>query len=273
MQAMVIDRDEFAQMVSAARRRQLSVATPEGRATVARRHLASPASPAFAEAFRLLALSVMGLGTTRPVKTIMVMGAYPGDGRTTTVANLGIALAELGSRVLAVEADARAPGLASLLGVGAQPRPLARSALSVVSTSFEGLLLVRPAWGNAAVDPPTAEQAALPLLKRAQQMVSARGRRQERQESEPVLPALRTIEAFIQDTCQQKSREEPLADFVILDSPPCLRYSDAFLLAPQVDGVLYVVRRRRQDVEAQQGIQARLRALGANVVGAVYNEA
>jgi polysaccharide biosynthesis transport protein len=64
----------------------------------------------------------------------------------------------------------------------------------------------------------------------------------------------------------------PLADFIILDSPPCLAWSDAFFLAPLADSVLYVVRRRKQNVDAQRNIQVQLAGMGVNVLGVVYNE-
>ena len=53
------------------------------------------------------------------------------------------------------------------------------------------------------------------------------------------------------------------ADIVLLDSPPCLLYSDAFVLSPLVDGILYVVRSGSQDKAAQRRVQ---RQLGGELV-------
>lgn len=264
LQAAVINHDEFAQMVDAALRRQSSglseIASTDGHAPKG----LTGASSAFSEAYRMLALSIARLDETRPMRTIIVMGAYPGDGRTTTVANLGIALAELGKRVLVVESDARAPQLASFLGVPSQPQAVPRNALSVLATRFDGLLLVRPVWA-ANDSPPPEPRLMAKLLKR--------GRAKGDGDEQLVLPALRTVRAFVESRSCHGSPSDSVADFVILDSPPCLRYSDAFFLARETDGVLYVVRRRRQDVQAQRAIQAQLRTIGANIIGAVYNEA
>ena len=62
------------------------------------------------------------------------------------------------------------------------------------------------------------------------------------------------------------------ADVVLLDSVACLVAPDAYVLAPLADGVLYVVRRRQQDVVSQQSVIARLERFGARMLGALYNE-
>jgi hypothetical protein len=44
-------------------------------------------------------------------------------------------------------------------------------------------------------------------------------------------------------------------------------------LVPHVEGILYVVRRRAQDVAAQRAVQSQIKRLGGRVLGVVYNEA
>jgi Mrp family chromosome partitioning ATPase len=63
-----------------------------------------------------------------------------------------------------------------------------------------------------------------------------------------------------------------VADFVVVDSPPCLHDAEAFLLGSFVDGIIYVVRRRPQDARAQREIRAQLDRLGTRVLGVVFNE-
>lgn len=62
------------------------------------------------------------------------------------------------------------------------------------------------------------------------------------------------------------------ADVVLLDSVACLSAPDAYILAPLVDAVIYVVRRRQQDVVAQRSVIARLTRFGARLAGTLYNE-
>ncbi len=64
-------------------------------------------STPFAESFRLLALNVGSALAQEPCKGVVVMSAYPGDGRSLIAANLAIALAERQPTILG-DADSRA---------------------------------------------------------------------------------------------------------------------------------------------------------------------
>jgi Mrp family chromosome partitioning ATPase len=189
----------------------------------------------FVETFRLLAVNVQQMAVTQGIQSILVMSAYAGDGRTLTVVNLARALAEMGLRVVVVETAGPAV---------APARPLALSA------NGKG-----PASANGTA---SAADAAAAYL------------RASRTAAQSTLSVTQGDPAAIKDMLEAL---RPLTDVVLLDSPACLHNADAYMLAPLVDGVIYVVRRRRQDVNAQREIQAHLTRLGARVLGAVYNEA
>src|SRR5437016_6204509 len=78
--------------------------------------LADPHSPA-AEAYRSLAANLQFAYGDRQLQTIGVTSAAEGEGKSTTVANLALALAQNGRRVIVVDADLRRPGQHSLFGV------------------------------------------------------------------------------------------------------------------------------------------------------------
>jgi Mrp family chromosome partitioning ATPase len=63
------------------------------------------------------------------------------------------------------------------------------------------------------------------------------------------------------------------ADIVLLDSPPCLLYADAFVVSSMVDGVLYVVRAGSQDKAAQRRVQRQLEQAKGRLLGVVFNDA
>src|SRR5919198_4889877 len=70
----------------------------------------------FAEAYRTLRANISFSSIDRPVRTILVTRAAPREGKTTTVINLGIIMAQAGPRVLIVDADFRRPSLHHIFG-------------------------------------------------------------------------------------------------------------------------------------------------------------
>jgi len=62
-----------------------------------------------------------------------------------------------------------------------------------------------------------------------------------------------------------------MADLVIVDTPPCLIYSDAFVISHLVDGILYVMRAGAQNKAAQRRVQRQLSQSKARLLGVVFN--
>lgn len=77
---------------------------------------ADPHSPR-AESFRTLRTNLQFLDVGRPERAFVVTSAMPAEGKSTTSANLAIALAESGASVLLVDADLRKPNLHEYLGI------------------------------------------------------------------------------------------------------------------------------------------------------------
>ena len=72
--------------------------------------LTDPLSPA-AEPFRILAANLDFVNLERNARTIMFTSATHGEGKSTTVANLAVALARGGRRVILADLDVRKPSL------------------------------------------------------------------------------------------------------------------------------------------------------------------
>ena len=198
----------------------------------------------FAEAYRALRANISFSSIDRPVKTILVTSAAPREGKTTTVINLGIILAQAGSRVVIVDADFRRPSLHHIFGFlpnGKKVLP-GLSNLIVGNSSIEDVRLpsgfARVGLVPAGIMPPNPNE-----LISSQRMKSV-------------------IAELSEDV-----------DYVLIDSPPCVLYSDAFLLAPLTDGVLYVVRSGSQDKAAQRRVQRQLQQTKARMLGVVFNDA
>src|SRR5512145_2645227 len=89
--------------------------TPQGPAGSLVAHH-DPKSPA-AEAYRSLRTSIQFAGLDHKCRSIVVTSSSPGEGKSTTVANFGVVLAQTGSRVCLVDSDLRRPTLHRIFGL------------------------------------------------------------------------------------------------------------------------------------------------------------
>jgi capsular exopolysaccharide synthesis family protein len=196
-------------------------------------------SPA-AEAYRALRTSVRFLDVERPLTTILVTSPEEGDGKTTTVAHLALAISRAGQRVFVVCGDLRKPQLHRHLGVDASP-------------GLTSVLLGEVELVEALQKVPGEQDLA----------VLAAG-------EEPPNPSeLLSTEAAADVIWSLAER----ADVVIIDSPPVLPVADALVLAQQVDGVILVADARRTGLPEIREACQRLEQVHAPMVGTVLNSA
>jgi len=198
----------------------------------------------FAEAYRALRANITFSSIDRPVRTILVTSASPMEGKTTTVINLGIIMAQAGPRVMIVDADFRRPSLHHLFGFipNGKRNPAGLSDL-IVGNAQPGDVMMPSGFARVTLVP------AGTIPPNPNELLSSQ-----------------RMKVVMADLASR-------ADFVLIDSPPCLLYSDAFVLAPTTDGVLYVVRAGSHDVETQRRMQRQLQQAKARMLGAVFNGA
>jgi capsular exopolysaccharide synthesis family protein len=197
----------------------------------------------FAEAYRNLRANLSFSSAGEPAKTILVTSAGPNEGKTTTLLNLGIIIGQAGPRVLVVDADFRHPSLHELIGFGANGRGLPPGLSNLIAGTAQLQDVVLPSgFSRVGVLPAGAIPANPGELLGSQRM-----------------------RAVIRELAAQ-------ADFVLLDSPPCLQYAEAYLLSSMVDGVLYVVRAGTQDPAVQRRVQRQLQQAKARMLGVVFND-
>jgi len=137
---------------------------------------------------------------------VVVTSALPGEGKSTTAANLAAAMAEDGSRVLLVDADLRRPTVADTTGLESA------LGLSTVLIGKAQLFGTVQRWGDTTVDVLTSGEI-------------------------PPNP-LQLIESRAMGTLIEHARTA--YDFVVFDSPPLLSLVDAAVLARRTDGPLVV---------------------------------
>jgi succinoglycan biosynthesis transport protein ExoP len=196
--------------------------------------LAEPSSAA-AEPYRALRTSVDlavsgaavgGVARARP-KTIMVTSAVEGEGKTTTVANLAIALARTGRHVVLVDLDFRRPGVGPSFHL--EPGPgVIDAALGTVPLS-DALVPVSGGSGDGwkLNGGSSAGEGVLEVLPAG--------------EVSPLAGDLVATEAFQRLVTHLRGS----ADVILVDSPPLLGAGDALAVSALVDSIVVVTRYSR----------------------------
>lgn len=199
---------------------------------------ASPAADSFAEAIRTLRNSILLGSFNRPLKSILVTSAAPGEGKTTTAVHLALAHARQKYRTLLVDADLRRPSVHRLLGIPAGP---GLAAVLSDGLDWRGRLVKLDGLPDLDVLPAgLAVRGAAELLGRS-------------------LPAI-------------LGEAASGYDLVVLDSPPVLGFPEPLQMAAAVDGVVLVALAGKTDRKAVASAVATLQRLRANVMGVVLNE-
>ena len=189
------------------------------------------------EAFRSLRTSILLSTPDRPPNSLLVTSTQPAEGKTTVACNLAISLAQLGHRVLLVDADLRSPSLHKLFGISGS-----LGLVSYLTGQQDWRAVVRPS-GSDGLD----VLVCGPMPPNPCELLSSQ-----------------RMGALIRSANAEYG-------FIIVDSSPMLALADGRILAPLVDGVLLVVKTgttpREQLLHAQSGI----RSVGGNLIGVVLN--
>ena len=199
--------------------------------------LHKPLSPT-AEAYRGLRTNLQFSAVDHPPKSVVMTSPGPGEGKSITLANLAVVMAQSGMRVILVDTDLRRPvqhkifGLPNRHGFSDAIISQENEFLQYLqNTSVENIRLL----SSGSLPPNPAELLASGKMK---ELISA-------------------LEAD--------------ADVVLYDSPPALVVSDAAILGTRVDGVLLVNDSgRTRSAEAKRAIEE-LRRVRANILGVVLN--
>ncbi len=198
------------------------------------------------EAFASLAANLLFSSRESHIASLMVTSPGAGDGKTTMTLGVARALATLGKRVIAIEADLRHPRFAERLGL---PRNSGFAGLSAGVTTLESALV--------AIDAET---------------MRARSGRFDEGVSFAVLPAgppLATPQGILSGPMMGQIVAEcrSLADLVLIDTPPIGVVHDAITLAGLVDAALLVARLNWTTKDAARKSQRILRQLDLRVLG------
>jgi polysaccharide biosynthesis transport protein len=207
-----------------------------------------------AEAFNLLHAHLRLLTVDRELRTLLVVSAAPGDGKTTVARHLATAAERMGSRVLLLEADMRHPTVAQQLDLPAGP------GLSDVLSGTESLW---SATWMVDLDSASANGAGAQMRFGGPMLdVLVAG------DELPLNPG-ELMDNHAMDTVLEQAKSN--YDFVVIDTPPLAAVSDAFPLLRKVDGVIIVGRVGRTRRDVAQRLHATLSGAGVPLLGVVAN--
>ena len=201
----------------------------------------SPDAEVIAEAFGMLQTNIAFSLPAGAVKTLVFTSPLPGDGKTTTVVNLALSLAQRGVRVLLVDADVRRGVVHSIFRGDREPG---------LSEILRGLARFEQVRRRISVD----GRSVLDYVSTGKFVPGSYGL--------VVSAAMRDLLA--------RAREE--YDLVIVDTPPVNIITDAAVLAANADGVIVVARVGVTQAPALSYAVEQLRHVRAAVLGVVLND-
>ena len=191
------------------------------------------------EAYRTLRTNIQFSSVDKPIRTLLVTSSSPGEGKSTTVANLAVVMAQTGQRVIVVDTDLRRPVLHKVFDIpnntGLTTALLAGEHLAIEDQLQETEIGNLHVLTSGPVPPNPSE------LLGSQRMAH-----------------------LIQMLVEQ-------ADLVIFDSPPVLAVTDSAVLGRQVDGVLLVAEAGGTREQALVSAVGELQKTGANLLGVALN--
>lgn len=191
-----------------------------------------------AECTRAVRTNLLFMSPDKPFKRMLVTSSGPQEGKSTTVINLGITMAQSGNRVLIIDTDMRRPRLHKAFGV---PNEVGVSSVvvgegkaedAIKSTEVSGLFVL-------PCGPVPPNPAELLHTKAFAELLNQLGEKFDR---------------------------------ILLDSPPVGAVADAVVLATQADGVVVVLKAGQTHREVAQRTVKALRDVKANIYGAVLND-
>jgi polysaccharide biosynthesis transport protein len=192
--------------------------------------IASPHS-AQAEAFRMLRANLEFVNLDRGARSILVTSALEKEGKSTTVANLAVALARAGQKVALVDLDLRRPAIAKFFGIpGSYPGV---TNLVAGSSTLEQALVEVSRTPNAGPDTPHVGGNGVGSAGSAGVLKVL-----------PSGPVPRDPGEVVNDRRLATALDqlERAFDFVLVDTPPLLSVGDAMALSAHVDAMITVAR-------------------------------
>ncbi|OQR54015.1 CpsD/CapB family tyrosine-protein kinase [Bacillus sp. CDB3] len=191
-----------------------------------------------AEQYRNIRTNIEFTSVDNHIRSIVVTSAEPGDGKTTTIANLAVVFGQQGKKVLVIGADLRKPTIQNLFaihhsnGLTSLLSGQAKLMQCIQKTDVENVYLM----ASGPIPPNPAELLGNRVMDEA------------------------LLEAY------------NMFDIILIDTPPVLVVTDAQILANKCDGVILVVRSEQTEKDNIVKAKQILDKASGKLLGVVLND-
>jgi capsular exopolysaccharide synthesis family protein len=198
--------------------------------------ITAPKSP-ISEQYKTIRTNINFSSVDQEMRSIMVTSSGPGEGKSTTAANMAVVFAQQGKNVLLVDADMR--------------KPTAHYTFNVQNTFGLTTVLTRQKTLREVIHQTEVDHLDLltcgPVPPNPAELLSSR-----------------SMEEFLVDVYADY-------DMVIFDTPPILAVTDAQVLANQCHGTILVVSSGTTEVESGQKAKELLQTAKGKLLGVILN--
>lgn len=199
--------------------------------------ISNPRSP-IAEAYRALRTNLEFSNLDKSLRALLVTSAGAEEGKSTTLANLAVTIAQSGKRVILADADLRRPTQHQIFEL--------KNNAGLTDMARDDALLAAPPLQDSGVP-------NLQILTSGQLPPNPAEILGSKRMSEILVALLER------------------ADLILFDAPPVLAVTDAVVLSAKMDGVLLVVSAGKTKRENAKKARAQLEKINARILGAVVN--
>ena len=192
----------------------------------------------WSEAYRMVRSNIQFMSIDKPARSIIVTSALHGEGKSMTVANLGVVMAQTDLKTIIVDADLRRP---------------TQHKIFQVTNSIGVTDLLR------ATEPDLKDYLKETRIKNLFLLTCGE------------LPSNPSELLGSQRMAQLLTSLSEFADMVIFDSSPIVAFTDAAVLSTKIDGVVLVTLANQTRLEIVRQAVRNLQQVGANLMGGVLN--
>ena len=191
------------------------------------------------EAYRVIRTNIQFSSTVgKKLKSVVITSTIASEGKSTTISNLGVVLAQAGYKTLILDCDFRKPVLHKIFKL----RNIGLTNCITSGENIEDFIQESNVEKNlfvltSGVIPPNPSE-----ILGSKEMESL----------------IRTLEQRF--------------DYVLIDMPPVMPVTDTLVLAGKVDGVIVVVEAERISPDIAKEMKDRLAKNGANILGVILNK-